>query len=317
VKKNNYAREELVFKSMQEAVNTVKESPHASNKIAACFFGINHDKAPFSITKSNNYPKILEPFVTEKKRFGKNSGYVHAELIAIMAQTGGWEEAFIAITDPPCPNCMKHIASAQIKFVYIDHKGFEKDFFKRRVEDFNLLSKKIAELYGITLFKVYRKEKRIEPLFEALEPMIKQATFVKEVSSEDLKKTFATKESGSVYLEGKTKDGNLLRLMSEPFYYTESEKEEFFPNDKGLSGRFHLRSFPILNVMIEAKRLGVNLEEKKSFFAIKEQISANELIWALKFNLQGFIEKNGEEPSVVVLDKEYMLKLLSQMISST
>ena len=232
-----------------------------------------------------------------------------------MAQTGGWEEAFIAITDPPCPNCIKHIASAQIKFVYIDHKGFEKDFFKRRVEDFNLLSKKIAELYGITFFKVYRREKRIEPLFETLASTEKKNTFVKEVTSEELKKSFATKESGSVYLEAKTKDGNLLRLISEPFYYTESEKEEFLPSDKGLSGRFHLKSFPILSVVIEAKRLGLNLEEKKSFFAIKEKISASELIWALKFNLQGFIEKSGKEPSV--LSKEYMLKLLVQMISST
>lgn len=303
---------------MQEAVNTVKESPHASNKIAACFFGTNQDKSPFSITRSNDYPRVLEPFVSKKKRFGKNSGYVHAELIAIMTQTSGWEEAFIAITDPPCPDCMKHIASAQIKFVYIDHKGFEKDFFKRRVEDFNLLSKKIATLYGITLFKVYRKEKRIETLFEPLESSkTKQTPFVRKLSSEDFKQHFANTKSESVYLEGQTKEGNTLRLISEPFYYTESKKEESFQTDKGLSDRFHLRSFPILSVMIEAKRLGLNLEDKNSFFAIKERITANELIWALKFNLKGFIENNAEEPSLVVLDKEHMLKLLTEMISSS
>lgn len=293
---------------MQEAVSAVSRSPHETNKIAACFFGKDLQGKPFSKARSNDYPKDLESFVSKKKRFGKNSGYIHAELCAILASTEGWKEASIAVTDPPCPNCMKHIATAQVKSVYIDHKGFEKDFFRRRLSDFNILSKKIAQLYGITLFKVYRKEKRIEPLFEPLGPPVGPVGCTRIASEMSPGKALSDEKSGSAFVHGKTKkEENPFCLISAPFYYSATGKEEPLPLGM-LSGRFHLESFPLFNAVIEAKRLGLRLEGKS--FSLKGQITPHNLILALKLSLEGTLEELGKEPTI--LDKKFMLEFLAQ-----
>lgn len=244
---------DVIYNAMQRAVDTVPLSPHKINKIAACFWGTNLKGKPFLETSSNFYPKDLETYVQSGKRFQGKSGYIHAELGAILKQKGGWQEAFIAITDPPCPNCMKHIDSAGIKAVYIDHKGFEKDFFQRRITDFTKYSLGIAEETGISLFKVYRKEKKIIPiLLPEIQPERKSLL----EGAEALQASREDKGDHRTTLFHCTKEkAQEQALLTEDFSY-QSKKNDDFSLSSRLSGKFDFQSSPLPRAVILAAKKG-------------------------------------------------------------
>jgi deoxycytidylate deaminase len=147
------------FEAMQAAVDVVLTSEHIKNKIAACLFT---DKD--HIVGTNHRPAKLKNSFTPDIRVGDSSQFIHAEVGCIYKSNIATDESSLCVTDPFCPNCAKAIAESGIRHVYIDHKGLDKDFAKRRGEDFESLSLLIMEKAGIHVSILYRKEQRIEPL---------------------------------------------------------------------------------------------------------------------------------------------------------
>ena len=148
---------------MQLAVDIVGTSLHPTNKIAATIAGKDSDGAPFTLSRVNHWPKIIEDTIGREPDIGNSSGTIHAETACILAAPKT-DDAVIFITDPPCPNCMKNMAEAGIKALYIDHKGFDKDWAKRRGDSFESMSMRIAAKAGIDVYVIYRKEQRFETI---------------------------------------------------------------------------------------------------------------------------------------------------------
>ncbi len=149
------------YHMMQRAVDLVHSSPHPTNKIAATLCGTEYDGRDFAITKTNYWPGPIETNIGRDVKIGNSSGTVHAETACIL-HAPCTKDALLFITDPPCPNCAKNVAEAGIKALYIDHKGFEKDFAQRRGDVFAAMSMRIFAAAGIPVYKLYRKEKRLE-----------------------------------------------------------------------------------------------------------------------------------------------------------
>lgn len=145
---------------MQAAVDIIAQSPHSTNKIAATLAGDN-----FTISRTNHWPPAIDEQIGHETKIGNASGTLHAETACILTALHdghATQGADIFITDPPCPNCMKNMAESGIKALYIDHKGFDKDFAQRRGEDFENMSMRIAAKAGIDVYVIYRKEERFD-----------------------------------------------------------------------------------------------------------------------------------------------------------
>lgn len=153
------------FALMQMAVDIVGTSPHPTNKIAATLTGHDLDGNPFTISKTNCWPDAIEKAFGRSTDIGNSSGTIHAETACIL-QAPRTHDSTLFITDPPCPNCAKNIAEAGIRHLYIDHKGFEKDFAQRRGEDIRSMSLRILEAAGISVYKIFRKEQQIIPVID-------------------------------------------------------------------------------------------------------------------------------------------------------
>ena len=149
-----------VIKAMQHAVDVVLTSPHPDSKVAATLFSGNHH-----LSMTNDWPPIILNTLGTEARIGDSSGTIHAEVNCLIHAPFPTDGASLAITDPCCPNCAKCIAEAGIKTVYIDHKGFEKDFAARRGDEFQSMSLRILAHAGVSLYEVKRKEKLIRTLY--------------------------------------------------------------------------------------------------------------------------------------------------------
>ncbi len=147
---------------MQRAVDIVGSSPHPDNKIAATLFGDG-----WAISCTNRWPERIITSLGTDTRIGNSSGTIHAETNCILRAKGPTQGASLCITDPFCPNCAKNIAEAGIATIYIDHKGFDKDFFQRRSGHFETMSMYICERAGINVYELNRKEQKIIPIFES------------------------------------------------------------------------------------------------------------------------------------------------------
>lgn len=150
-----------IYPHMQAAVDIVATSPHPANKIAATIAGKGPDGKPYALSRVNHWPEAIAKTIGTETDIGNSSGTVHAETACIFAALKT-KDASIFITDPPCPNCMKNMAEAGIAKLYIDHKGFDKDWAKRRGESFENMSMRIAAKAGIDVHVIYRKEQRFE-----------------------------------------------------------------------------------------------------------------------------------------------------------
>lgn len=154
---------DTIIARMQDAVDVVLTSEHAVNKVAACAFHPDHpEAAPASAV--NMRPACLHKHFAWDARIGTSSQYVHAEIAALSAFHGPWRGAHICVTDPFCPNCAKNLAEAGVRTIYIDHKGFQKDFAARNGDEFKSMSMLIAEKAGISVYMVNRKERVIMPI---------------------------------------------------------------------------------------------------------------------------------------------------------
>jgi deoxycytidylate deaminase len=152
-----------IFHHMQSAVDIVGQSLHPTNKIAATIAGIDNNGIPYALSRVNFWPEPIRQKIGINVDIGGASGTVHAETACILSAPKT-DNAAIFVTDPPCPNCVKNMAEAGIKTLYIDHKGFDKDFAARRGDDVRDLSLGICEKAGISVYKIFRKEKRTEAI---------------------------------------------------------------------------------------------------------------------------------------------------------
>jgi deoxycytidylate deaminase len=150
------------FSHMQHAVDIVSSSPHPDNKIAATLFGQN-----WAISRTNEWPDIIASRIGMEERIGNSSGTVHAETNCILNAPAATLGSSLCITDPFCPNCAKNIVEAGVTAIYIDHKGFDKDFFMRRSGHFTTMSMKICEKAGVNVYELNRREEKIIPIFES------------------------------------------------------------------------------------------------------------------------------------------------------
>ncbi len=149
------------FQAMQDAVDIVGESLHPVNKVAASVM----DESGHVTSSTNMWPEVILKTLGQDQRIGDDSGTVHAET-ACLLKTPCTHGGRIFVTDPPCPNCMKNIAEAGIREVYIDHKGFEKDFMRRRGSDFVTMTLRIAAEAGLSVYALNREEQKIAPILE-------------------------------------------------------------------------------------------------------------------------------------------------------
>jgi deoxycytidylate deaminase len=150
-----------IIKAMQNAVDVVLTSPHPDNKVAATLFN-----GTDTISRTNDWPQSIIQKLGKDIRIGDSSGTLHAEVNCLIHSEFATIGASLAITDPCCPNCAKCIAEAGIKKVYIDHKGFEKDFAARRGGEFQDMSLRILAHAGVSLYEVIRKENKINMIYE-------------------------------------------------------------------------------------------------------------------------------------------------------
>lgn len=154
---------------MQRAVDIVGTSPHPSNKIAATLEGQGPDGKLFTLSYTNHWPDVITGNIGRDKKIGNSSGTIHAET-ACLLNAPHTQGAMLYVTDPPCPNCAKNAGEAGIAEVFIDHKGFDKDFAIRRGSDFENLSLRILEHAGISVFILNRKAQTVKAITEPVPP---------------------------------------------------------------------------------------------------------------------------------------------------
>lgn len=144
---------------MQSAVDIVHTSPHPTNKIAATLAGNG-----FSLSRVNSWPAPIADKIGAETRIGNSSGTIHAETACLLGAANATEGTAVFITDPPCPNCAKSMAEAGIKELYIDHKGFDKEWAARRGGHFDHMSMQIFQRAGIRVHEIRRKEQTIRAI---------------------------------------------------------------------------------------------------------------------------------------------------------
>ncbi|NQZ13219.1 MAG: deoxycytidylate deaminase [Alphaproteobacteria bacterium] len=157
------------FKAMQAALDIVHSSPHPKNKIAASVFS---ESEGFLVSHTNHWPTTIALYIGMDTKIGNSSGTIHAETACLTDISKPTEGASLCVTDPFCPNCAKNIAEAGIKNIYIDERGFKKDFFKRRSGHFESMSMQIAERAGINVYALNMETESTIPILEVPEDYV-------------------------------------------------------------------------------------------------------------------------------------------------
>lgn len=257
------------FDEMQKAVDIVGASEHPTNKIAATIFGSDLTQDGFSISKTNYWPSLIKETIGSGVTIGNSSGTVHAETACILSApyTQGTS---LCITDPLCPNCAKNSAEAGIKNIYIDHKGFSKDFAERRGEEFKAMSMRVCEKAGINVFEIRRKDKLIVPIVEASQnyhPYEENPVEMESVpeADEDIFKEYITMRLGS--LKGRklaiafARDVNrkpyALSALAHPAVGYSSDKDES-AIDKP-EGKYSFIQEPINRLLMCSRKKGLDI----------------------------------------------------------
>lgn len=253
---------------MQMAVDIVADSPHPSNKIAACVAGETPGGKAFAVARTNYWPAPIEAAFGHEVKIGNSSGTLHAETACIIdvAMEAGTRTkgAQIFITDPPCPNCAKNIAEAGITEVYIDHKGFDKDWVQRRGDDFAAMALRIFENAGIAVYEIRRKDQVITPILEVspdYQPPLEKPAFAQNLEDFDFEALIA--QQAQIYGEepfglaiAEDTRGQRFALSAEPHFvigYTGDTTDE--PD-----GKYSFILEPMNRLIMTAARKGLKLD---------------------------------------------------------
>jgi len=179
-----------IIHHMQQAVEAIPDSLHPTSKVAATLVLQGE-----SLSRANHWPPLIAGRIGTSYKIGNSSGTIHAETAVLLNAPAPTNGGSIFVTDPPCPNCVKNMAEAGIKNLYIDHKGFDKDFARRRGDHFETMSMRICEHAGINVYEVRRKAREIIPIFEAppdYEPPLENPALIKEAEPESFDELWKT-----------------------------------------------------------------------------------------------------------------------------
>lgn len=185
------------YQLMQMAVDAIPQSQHPTSKVAATLSLPSNDENHV-VTATNYWPSFIAERIGKDTRIGNSSGTIHAETACILKAAIS-KDANLFITDPPCPNCAKNIAEAGIKNLYIDHKGFLKDFAQRRGDDFKNMSMRVFDAAGIQVFEIYRKEEKIIPVNHVAENYVPVSEFPVQIYASDQDFSAAIQQANDHY----------------------------------------------------------------------------------------------------------------------
>jgi dCMP deaminase len=262
---------------MQKAVDIVNTSMHEKNKIAATIFGQDSRKNNFSISYTNYWPESILSQLGTSCRIGNASGTIHAETACIIhaPYTGN---ASICITDPFCPNCAKNMAEAGIKKIYIDHKGFNKDFVDRRAYAFENMSMRICEKAGINVYQLWRKEERIEPIFEIdpeFTPAMERPVEIISLASGDKDELLALINEKTAQYNGQRlaiavchdEEDNKKAICVRPHLVTGYTSHEAYQEIESHKGKYSFIQEPVNRLITNAPRLGLRPVNGLSYYS--------------------------------------------------
>jgi deoxycytidylate deaminase len=266
-----------VYDLMQRAVDIVGTSPHPTNKIAATL-GLGD----YHISYTNEWPGPIATHIGTQTKIGNASGTVHAETACIL-EAPHTDGASLFVTDVPCPNCIKNMAEAGIKALYIDHKGFDKDFALRRGHLFESMAMRICEKAGISVYKIFRKDKKTETILaipEAYKPPLEKPPHVEALIQPPSKSLFEnciakeSKKFGGVFALAFAHDtqGTYFMISAEPhpaIGYTTDTIEK--PEDK-----YNFLLEPVNRVLMTAARQGLFID--KNYIYCSRVPTARELV---------------------------------------
>jgi len=249
-----------IYTHMQAAVDIIPTSQHPTNKIAATL-----SIGQYAQSHVNYWPEIISNTFGRDSNIGNSSGTIHAETALILqAMNSGHatKGADIFITDPPCPNCMKNIAEAGMKALYIDHKGFDKDWAKRRGDSFENMSMRIAAKAGIDVYVIHRKDQRFETISRhpmGYKPKIENPADIRETSADFQTLINNTKniEEPFALAFGANKGGQILSIQTQrnpTIGYTYETIE-----DK--RGKYSFILQPVNRLLMLAAREGIKLDQ--------------------------------------------------------
>lgn len=253
--------------AMQKAVDIVLSSEHPTSKVAACLF-----KDDQYVCHINQWPQVIKDHYPLDQKFGNSSGTIHAETACIVDAYFATAGASLAITDPFCPNCAKNIAEAGIKTIYVDHKGFQKDFFVRREHEFKNMSMRIIEKAGISVYEIWRKEERLVPILEVGDDYVPaqdnpiEIDKIVEANSQSFDKLIHQKSQKFAGRKiaiclAKDEDDRIFGITARSHaamgYQISEDKEQLFNTD----GKYSFKLEPTNRLVMNAPRLGLKIIE--------------------------------------------------------
>ena len=258
-----------IFDIMQMAVDTAEKSEHDKNRIASVLQCIDGT----IIAKPNFYPSALTYHFDKYEKIGDASPTVHAEVACLIEASNNnhaTKGASSFNTDLLCPNCVKCEADAGISHIYIDNEADTNEFATRRKQDFEELSLHICKKAGINVTRVFRKEKRTEPIYEVPEGFKSSSKNIPKLqhieiydSAQNALKSEIAKTNEK--LSGKDfamalaqeKDGTIYLLTAERHLvsgYTPKAAEE-----EGYEGKYTLYQEPVNRILMTAAYYGVSI----------------------------------------------------------
>lgn len=247
-----------IYQNMQAAVDIVGSSEHPENKVSASLVGTDKNGISTCVSTTNFWPTPIQETLGTEARIGRSSGTVHAETAAILNLAAQGPKLYktleMFVTDVPCPNCVKNMAEAGIHALYIDHKGFEKDFAQRRGHHFEDMSLRICKSAGIPVRRIHRKERTLETILDIPENYRAPEEnpvriFTRRDPAHPLPATYAT-------ISAEDSDGKILTMMAEPHptigYTSETISA---PEDK-----YSFVMQPINRLLMSALRYGLKID---------------------------------------------------------
>lgn len=259
-----------IVQYMQAAVDIVLSSEHDINKVAACAFHPAHPE--FAPAASINVrPDVLKAHFPWDLRIGSSSQFIHAELAALFRFSGPLRGAHICVTDPFCPNCAKNLAEAGVRAIYIDHKGFQKDFIARNDDEFKNMSMLIAEKAGISVYEVNRKAGTVTPILEqaavtrpslsAVEFYDAQAGLTFEDAARSFRQRLGARETWATAFIREA-DGSTKGMLA-----FEALPPGITPEDYKIRGtdmgKYRFPIDPLVRLLINARQLGCAIADRR------------------------------------------------------
>jgi len=259
---------------MQSAVDVVLTSEHDTSKVAACAFHPAHPEHP-AVASINTRPDVLKDHFPWDARIGASSQFLHAEISALLKFDGPMRGAHLCVTDPFCPNCAKNMAEAGVRAIYIDHKGFQKDFIARNGDEFKSMSMLIAEKAGISVFEVNRKAGTVTPILaqttltrpttSALEFFDVEDGMTLEDAARTFKQRLGARETWAMAFI-KDHDGSAKGMLAFEALPPGITPEDFKTRGDS-TGKYRFPLDPLTRLLLQIRRMGFGFVERRAVSA--------------------------------------------------